>query len=79
MLDAFRENYNTIQPTIFGGYRRTMSDLSPPLLDEMSDVELLCQAIHICGADQLTQDNSFLKTITFQKLAQVIFAYKILL
>ena len=37
----------------------------------MSDVELLCHAIHICGEDQLTQDHSYLKSISFQKLAQV--------
>ena len=45
--------------------------LSSSVLDELSDVELLCQAIHICGDDQLTHDNLLLKTITFQKLAQV--------
>ena len=50
--------------------------LSPSVLDEMSDVELLCQAIHICGDDQLTQDNLLLKTITFQKLAQVSSSHK---
>ena len=49
-----------------------MSDISPSLMNEMSDVELLCQAIHICGEDYLTQDHSFLKIITFQRLAQVI-------
>ena len=49
-----------------------MSDISPSLMNEMSDVELLCQAIHICGEDYLTQDHSFLKIITFQRLAQSI-------
>ena len=48
-----------------------MSHISPSLMNEMSDVELLCQAIHICGEDYLTQDHSFLKIITFQRLAQV--------
>ena len=48
-----------------------MSDISSLLMNEMSDVELLCQSIHICGEDYLTQDHSFLKMITFQRLAQV--------
>ena len=52
-------------------FSKSMSDISPSVLNEMSDVELLCQAIHVCGEDYLTQDNSFLKSISFQKLAQV--------
>ena len=49
-----------------------MSHISPSLMNEMSDVELLCQAIHICGEDYLTEEHSFLKIITFQRLAQVL-------
>ena len=42
-------------------------------MSEMSDIELLCHAIHICGEDFLTEDYSFMKKISFQRLAQVIF------
>ena len=50
----------------------TISDLPPSLVDEMSDVELLCHAIHICGEDRLKNDeHSVLKQITFQTLARV--------
>ena len=41
-------------------------------MSEMSDIELLCHAIHICGEDFLTEDYSFMKKISFQRLAQVI-------
>ena len=41
-------------------------------MNEMSDIELLCHAIHICGEDFLTEDYSFMKKISFQRLAQVI-------
>ena len=53
-------------------HRKTLSDITPSAMNEMSDVELLCHAIHICGEDYLARDNSFLKMITFQKLAKVM-------
>ena len=52
--------------------RKTLSEISPAVMSEMSDIELLCHAIHICGEDFLTEDYSFMKKISFQRLAQVI-------
>ena len=51
--------------------RKTLSEISPTVMNEMSDIELLCHAIHICGEDFLTEEYSFMKKISFQRLAQV--------